>query len=114
MKDQERLADGRDRRRGPRREIEERFRMGFRIQDFDVVGEVRNLSRTGAYCRVDRPIAEMTRLLMVLDLEAEQVKCDGTVVRLEPASDKNGYHIAIFFNNISRADQEKIDLLIEN
>jgi len=114
MKNQERLTDGRDRRRHPRREIEERFSMGFRIQDFDLVGEVRNLSRTGAYCRVDRPIAEMTRLMMVLDLKADQVKCDGTVVRLEPAPDRKSYHIAIFFNNISREDQEKIDILIEN
>lgn len=84
------------------------------MQDFDLVGEVRNLSRTGAYCRVDRPIAEMTRLMVVLDLKAEQVTCDGTVVRLEPAPDKSSYHIAIFFNNISREDQEKIDILIEN
>ena len=114
MKSRERVSDTADRRRDPRGAIGKRFNMGFRLQDFDLVGEVRNLSRSGAYCRVDRPIAEMTRLMVVLDLKPGRVKCDGTVVRLEPSPDKSSYHVAIFFNNISREDQEKIDILIEN
>jgi len=102
-----------DRRRYPRSETVERFSLGLRAQDFDLVGEVRNLSRTGAYCRVDKPIAEMTRLMMVLDLASDRIACDGTVVRMEPVPEKNHYNIAIFFNNISKTDQEKIDKLIE-
>lgn len=103
-----------DRRRYPRSETTQHLKLGIRAQHFDLVGEVRNLSRHGAYCRVDKPIAEMTQLMMVLDLNTDQIKCDGTVVRLEPVPNQRSYHIAIFFNNISRTDQEKIDILIEN
>jgi hypothetical protein len=38
-----------DRRRCPRLETVERFKLGLRAQDFDLVGEVWNLSWTGAY-----------------------------------------------------------------
>lgn len=108
------LPSGSDRRKQPRSEPARPFSLDLRTQDFDMVGEVRNLSPSGAYCRVDKPIAEMTRLMIVLDLDSDQIKCDGTVVRTEPAPGKNGYHIAIFFNKISKADQGKIDMLLEN
>lgn len=114
MEEQEGASGTSERRRCPRSEISEQFKLGLRVEDYDLVGEVRNLSRTGAYCRVDQPIAEMTRLVMVLDLNTDHIKCDGTVVRMDPAPEKNSYHIAIFFNNISKKDQEKIDILIEN
>lgn len=63
---------------------------------------------------MDKPIAEMTRVMMVLDLESDRIKCDETVVRTESAPGKNGYHVATFFNKISKADQGKIDMLLEN
>jgi len=106
-------SDGTDRRRFPRSRPVKHFRLDLRAQDFDLVGDVRNLSRTGAYCRVNKPIAEMTRLMMVLDLNTARIRCGGTVVRTDPVFE-GSYHIAIFFNDISKADQEKIDILLEN
>ncbi len=103
-----------DRRCHPRSKPSTPLMFGLHAKDFDLVGEVRNLSRSGIYCRVEKPIAEMTRVMMVLELDSGRIKCDGTVVRAEPSVGKNNYHVAIFFNKISKVDQEKIDMFLEN
>jgi hypothetical protein len=64
---------------------------------------------------VNRPIPEMTQLMMVLDLPAERVVCKGTVVRQESdPEDPQYHHLAIFFHEISEGDKAKLSAFVEN
>lgn len=82
----------------------------------DFVAETQNISRSGAYCRVDRHIEPMTKLKIHLLLTSPEegkkstrkVSCEGVVVRSEPVIDGDGYHLAIFFSNITKRDAEYI------
>lgn len=78
-----------------------------------------NLSLNGVYCKINEPIALMTRVKLTLSLpretvpeSAEKVKCRGVVVRAnqtEKASNQcNGNHIAIFFDEIGDEEQNKL------
>ncbi|RTZ98349.1 MAG: hypothetical protein DSY90_04350 [Deltaproteobacteria bacterium] len=81
---------------------------------YDITGETQNLSLVGTYCKVDRPIPEMTQLMMVLNLPSDQVECEGTVVRSIPdPSSSNSHHLAIFFNEISESAKQKLNTFIE-
>ena len=83
-------------------------------KDGDIVTETMNVSRSGAYCCVDRNLPLMTRLKIHLLLSqrdagksaARKISCEGVVVRSEPAADENNYNIAIFFSDITRRDAE--------
>ena len=82
---------------------------------FDIRGKTWNLSTVGTYCRVDRPIPEMTQLMMVLALPQDQVICKGTVVRRKSDPEHPGYHeLAIFFHEISEGDRAKLSEFVEN
>jgi len=82
----------------------------------DFVAETQNISRSGTYCRVDRFIAPMTKLKIHLLLSspdegkksARKISCEGVVVRSEPVSGENGFHLAIFFSDITKRDSEYI------
>jgi len=82
----------------------------------DLVAETQNISRSGAYCLVDKYIAPMTKLKIHLLLasvdegskQARKVTCEGVVVRSEPVTDGTGYHLAIFFSDITQRDTEFI------
>lgn len=39
---------------------------------------------------------------------ARKVSCEGVVVRSEPADDGEGYHLAIFFSEITKRDADFI------
>lgn len=103
-----------DRRRYPRSEPTTPFKLDLRAKDVALAAKVRNLSCNGAYCHVTKPIAEMTRVMMVLETDAYRIKCNGTVVRAEPVAEKGGYDIAVFFDRISKSDQEKLVRLLGN
>ena len=86
-------------------------------KDGDVVTDTVNISRTGVYCRTDRPIAPMTKLKVHLLLPAakkggksttKKITCQGVVVRSEPIAVDKKCHVAIFFNDISSKDAESI------
>ena len=76
----------------------------------DMVSETQNISRSGTYCRVTKFIAPMTKLKIHLLLsspkegkkDAKKVSCEGVVVRSEPVEDGDGYHLAIFFSDITK------------
>jgi len=85
-------------------------------EDGDIIAETQNISRSGAYCRVEKYIAPMTKLKVHLLLssskngkkDAKKVSINGVVVRSEPVLDGEGYHIAIFFSDISKRDADFI------
>lgn len=80
--------------------------------DFDVVTETRNLSCSGAYCRVNQYVEPMTKLKVQLLLPfkrkdkvvTKKVSCGGVIVRTEAVSNQSLYNVAIFFNDISSRD----------
>lgn len=93
---------GAERRQHPR--IDQNIRIDFKLDadENTIPGETYNLSPVGVYCKVDRPIPEMTQLLIMLDLPTSPITCEGTVVRSEPdPQSSESHHLAIFFNKIS-------------
>jgi len=82
----------------------------------DLVAETQNISRSGVYCRVNKHIEPMTKLKIHLMLSspeegkkgARKVSCEGVVVRSEPIEDGEGYHLAVFFSDITKRDAEYI------
>jgi hypothetical protein len=85
-------------------------------EDGDLVTETGNISRSGAYCRVNRYIEPMTKLKVHLLLPirkkgkdvTKKISCHGVVVRTEPALGKEDYNIAIFFNEMAQKDAQCI------
>ncbi len=85
-------------------------------EEGDVVTETANISRSGAYCQVNKYIEPMTKMKVHLLLPirkngknaAKKITCEGVIVRSEPASKDQCYNIAIFFSNISQRNLEAI------
>ncbi len=109
-----------DRRKFPR--LSENIPVKICGEEFDTVTETQNVSRAGAFCRVEEYIEPMTKLKVQLllsvrkgkRLQTKKVACDGVVVRTEPASDnEKGYYVAIFFNDISDKDANAISDFIQ-
>jgi hypothetical protein len=84
--------------------------------DGDIVTETGNVSRSGAYCRINKYIEPMTKLKICLLLPTrkngkvvtKKVSCQGVVVRTETISEENEFNVAIFFNDISQRDADII------
>ena len=86
----------------------------------DVITETRNISCSGVYCRVNKPLPLMSKIGLTLLLpiqcrrkvSTEKVRCNGVVVRSEPVIVKNAdtayQNIAIFFTDLSKNDRTKI------
>lgn len=82
----------------------------------ETVTETANISRSGAYCRINQKVEPMTKLKVHLLLPmrkkgrsaTKKICCEGVVVRTEPDTEEGFYNIAIFFNDISQRDAENI------
>ena len=86
----------------------------------DVITETGNLSCSGVYCRVNKPIPVMSKIGITLLLPIQsnnrvltkKIKCSGVVVRSEPLiveeADTAWQNIAIFFTDLSKKDKDKI------
>ncbi len=87
----------------------------------DFVTEITNISRSGAYCKVNKYIMPMTNLDIYLFLpqnnkeksSARKIFCRGAVVRTESLPEDNSYNIAVFFSDISSKDVEAISEYIK-
>jgi len=100
-----------ERRRYPR--IETSIPMNLMADKRNVSAETINLSMSGVYCRVNRPVEIMTSLEIILMLPDEgapddvmYVECEGIVVRDEKM--ENCHHLSIFFNEIERNEKRKL------
>ena len=86
------------------------------IDSEDSVTEAKNISRSGAYCRVSRFLEPMSKLKIHLLLPVRKggqtknrrISCEGVVVRIEENQLDSGYNIAIFFNEITPKDSDAI------
>lgn len=95
-----------ERRRAAR--IAQNIPLKLSSADSDFVTETKNVSASGAYCRVDQYIEPMTKLDIQLllpirkgsEVTTIKVSCCGVVVRTESAPNDDGFDTAIFFNDI--------------
>lgn len=82
----------------------------------DILTETRNVSGSGAYCAINKPVAEMTKLdiVMLVPIRKNKIKgikkinCKGVVVRNQfmPDDQKRPYHIGIYFNEMKDSDRQ--------
>ena len=109
-----------EKRRHPR--IEKNLPIKIKNGDFDIVAETENISCAGAYCQVDRYLAPLTKIktrLLVPSKTKEKhmtIDCEGVVVRVEKNEIEleERYNIAIYFENIHKADLKKINQFIKD
>jgi len=81
---------------------------------FDILTETKNISASGAYCSMDKPIALMTKLNIVILIplkknnksDIKKISCEGVVVRVDNTNDKTShpYRVAIYFNGLKESD----------
>lgn len=103
-----------ERRQHPR--IQKNIPLKISQEDGDLVTETWNISRSGAYCKVNRYIEPMTKLKVNLLLPfkkrerqmTRQISCEGIVIRTETVPSKDYYNVAIFFSDIAKKDAEAI------
>ncbi len=87
----------------------------------DVLTETKNLSCSGAFCRMSKRLEPMTRLkiLLLLPLRksdkvtTKKITCQGVVVRTQAAGEEN-YDTAIFFSDIAPKDSRTINEFVES
>ena len=88
----------------------------------DILTETKNLSCSGAYCRVVQRLEPMTKLKVHLLLPlrkndkvtAKKITCQAVVVRTQAVSGQEYYDTAIFFSDITPKDIRTINEFIES
>ncbi|MDP2924643.1 MAG: PilZ domain-containing protein [Candidatus Omnitrophota bacterium] len=83
---------------------------------WDIATETTNISASGAYCAIDKPMKLMTKLSITLFVplenkrkkELRKVTCNGVVVRNERTkyNGKYPYYVGIYFNEIRKTDRK--------
>ena len=90
--------------------------------DGDILTETKNLSCSGAFCRMTQRLEPMTRLKVYLLLplrksdkvRPKKITCQGVVVRTQAAAEEDYYDTAIFFNDIAPKDSRTINEFVES
>ena len=88
----------------------------------DILTETKNISCSGAYCRVSRRLEPMTKLKIHLLLPlrksdkvtTKKIACQGVVVRTQAVSGQEYYDTAIFFSDIAPKDSLTINEFVES
>jgi c-di-GMP-binding flagellar brake protein YcgR len=86
--------------------------------EFDILTETRNISASGAYCPVNKPLIPMTKLNVVLLIPLKKsrgkvikkINCSGVVVRQEHIKDngKYAYRVGIYFSDLKENDRKTL------
>ena len=103
-----------EKRRSPR--IDRSIPVKISSPAADLVTETRNISASGAYCRVSDYIEPMTRVSLTFLLpvktggkvSSRKIQCGGVVVRTENIPFENGFNVAIFFNDVRPQDSKAL------
>ena len=91
-------------------------------EGLDVITETRNISCSGVYCRVNKPMPVMSKIGIILLLPikvngrkkvvTKKIKCNGVVVRsepiIEPEAKQAMHNVAIFFSDLCKKDRDII------
>lgn len=116
------LLKNEERRRFPR--IFKNIAIKLKDKEVDFVTETKNISCLGAYCQIDNYLPILTKIRITLLIPkskssktAKHLVCEGTIVRIEHSNDPlepHKYNVAIYFNQISKADIKLIDKYVKN
>ena len=82
--------------------------------EFDIVTQTANISRSGVCCRVNKYIEPMTKLKIQLLLPfkadkktvTKKVACYGVIVRTESVPNEEAFNVAIYFSDMASRDAE--------
>jgi hypothetical protein len=99
--------------------------LSLKLEGFDSITHTLNISPSGVYCKVDKPLPLMSRVrlkLMVPDASKDKgavkdMDLSGIVVREHPVMVDGvvkHYDIAVFFDDLSPKDKEIIENYISN
>jgi hypothetical protein len=99
--------------------------LSLKLEGFDSITHTLNISPSGVYCKVDKPLPLMARVrlkLMIPDTSKEKgpaknLEVSGIVVRQHPVIIDGAikhYDIAVFFDDLSAKDKETISDYIAN
>ena len=83
-------------------------------ESFTVEAKTKDISASGTYCTVSRPIPEFSKLAITLNLpENKGIRCQGVVVRAGEIQRENGgpsiHFAAIYFTDIQSQDRKRIE-----
>ena len=104
-----------ERRRYPR--VKREIPLRIKQDDYDFVGQTRDISCIGAYCTINKhiPLFSIISVILLLPLNkgrkdgGTSIRCKGVVVRIDnnPQNSKE-YNIAIYFNRLREFDKAKL------
>ena len=88
----------------------------------DILTETKNLSCSGAYCRMTQRLEPMTKLRVNLllplrknnKLTTKKITCQSVVVRTQEVAGEQCYDTAIFFSDIAPKDSRAISEFVES
>ncbi len=113
-------SSGAERRRHPR--LEHNIPVKISSNDLEIVTETKNLSCSGAFCRVNKHLEPMTRLKIHLllplrknnKISTKKITCQAVVVRAQEMPDGDYFDTAIFFSDINPKDSQVITEFVES
>jgi hypothetical protein len=98
-----------------------RSKRGFQVvdaSDDNLITHVDNISCSGVRCHTRRPLAEMTKMEIVLELPApdkRRVMAEGVVVRCDvEESDHGAFRVAILYTKVAESDFDAIQSYVEH
>lgn len=99
--------------------IDHQLPLRIAVNGYDFSTTTQNVSCTGAYCCINKYVPPFTKIAIRMTLPVKKddavaeytVDCKGVIVRTDDQS-KNGFNIAIFFNEINEAQKRKISQYI--
>jgi len=107
-----------------RRHIRVEFHVPVKISGDhgDILTETKNLSCSGAYCRMAQRLEPMTKLRVHLLLPlrknnkvtTKKITCQSIVVRTQAVAGEEYYDTAIFFSDIAPKDSRTISDFVES
>ena len=109
-----------EKRRYPR--LEHNIPVKISSDHGDILTETKNLSCSGAFCRVSQRLEPMTKLKVHLllplrksnKLTTKKITCQAVVVRAEAVAGEDYYDTAIYFSDIAPKDSRTINEFIES
>ena len=109
-----------EKRQCPR--VEKILPIKLSVSDFDVLTETTNISASGTYFPVGKPLELMTKLRVVLLIPItknrsktiKKINCTGVIVRCEIASEtkKYPYQAAMYFSDLSDRDRKILRIFV--
>ena len=97
-----------------------RSKRGFRVEGpaDDLITHVDNISASGVLCHTRRPVAEMTKMEITLELPDpvnRTVTAEGVVVRCDvEEEDHDEFRVAILYTKVDKPDYDAIQAFVDH